>query len=79
MRLGILDTGHGLRKKALFAIIKLVSKHPAPDVLKLLMYRPEFLPLDAVFQATMRGESAWTIGERELMASYVSKTNECEF
>jgi hypothetical protein len=79
MRLEILDRGHGLRKKALFALIKLVSKHPAPDVIKLLTYRPEFLPLGPVFQATMRGESAWSIGERELMASFVSKTNECEF
>jgi len=27
----------------------------------------------------MRGPSAWSIADRELMATFVSKTNECEF
>jgi uncharacterized peroxidase-related enzyme len=27
----------------------------------------------------MRGPSAWSVGDRELMAAYVSKMNECEF
>jgi hypothetical protein len=45
------------------------------------MYRPEYFgrPMSEVFQETMRGSSEWAIGDRELMASYVSKTNECEF
>jgi hypothetical protein len=81
MRLAILDRGHKLRHKLLFRIIKLASGHPAPDVVKLLMYRPEYFgrPMGAVFQETMRGSSEWAIGDRELMASYISKTNECEF
>ena len=36
-------------------------------------------PMNEVFQEVMRGPSEWSIGERELMAAYVSKTNECEF
>jgi len=32
-----------------------------------------------VFQTAMRGPSEWTIAEREMMASYISKVNECEF
>jgi hypothetical protein len=81
MRLPALDHGHRLRTKALFAMIRVVSRQPVPDVVKLLTYRPEFFgaPMNEVFQEAMRGPSAWSIAERELMATYVSKTNECEF
>ena len=81
MRLGVLDHGHKLRTKALFGLIRVVSRHRAPDVLRVLWYRPEFLgnPLNEVFQEAMRGPSEWSVSERELMAAYVSKTNECEF
>ena len=81
MRLAALDSGHGLATKALFVMIRLISKHPVPDVVKTLKYRPEFFgtPMGAVFQEIMRGPSEWSIGDRELMAAFVSKTNECEF
>ena len=81
MRLEALDRGHPLRTKALFAMIRLVSRHPVPDVVKTLMYRGDFFgkPMGAVFQEVMRGPSEWSIGDRELMAAYVSKVNECEF
>ena len=81
MRLSILDNGHTLAKKALFVMIRTVSRVPVPDVVKTLMYRPEFFgtPMGVVFQAAMRGPSEWTIAEREMMASYISKVNECEF
>ena len=81
MRLDILDHGHTLPVKALFVLIRAMSRHPAPDVVKTLRYRPEFFgnPISAVFQQAMRGSSEWSIGDRELMASFVSKTNECEF
>src|ERR1700761_3050314 len=32
-----------------------------------------------VTQEVMRGPSAWSIGDRELMAAFIAKTNECEF
>jgi hypothetical protein len=81
MRLDILDRGHKLRHKLLFRVIRVMTKHPAPDVIKLLTYRPEFFgtPMNEVFQEAMRGPSEWSIGAREMMASFVSKTNECEF
>jgi hypothetical protein len=46
-----------------------------------LRYRPALFgrPMNEVFQTVMRGPSEWSIGERELFAAYVSKTNECEF
>ena len=42
MRLAILDRGHGLGTKILFAIIRAVSRHPVLDVIKLVRYRPDF-------------------------------------
>lgn len=81
MRLQILDTGHGLRAKALLAFIKLVSRRPAPDVVKTLKYRSDFFGdgMSSVFQSAMREQKAWSVGDVELMAAFVSKTNECEF
>lgn len=81
MRLRVLDRGHALGTKALFALIRVLSGHRAPDVVKTLRYRSEFFgtPMGEVFQATMRGPSEWSIADRELMAAYVSKVNACEF
>jgi hypothetical protein len=81
MRLEILNSGHKLRHRLLFRLIRVISKHPAPDVIKVVAYRGEFFgtPVNEVFQGAMRGPSAWSVGERELMAAFVSKTNECEF
>ena len=81
MRLASLDHGHTFKTKAMFAMIRVLSRHPVPDVVKTLTYRPEFFgkSMGAVFQEVMRGPSEWSIGDRELMAAYVSKTNECEF
>jgi hypothetical protein len=81
MRLTILDSGHGFWSKVLFAIIRLVSRQPVPDVVKLNHYRPDFYgtPMREIAQEAMRGASAWSVGDRELMAAFVSKINECEF
>jgi AhpD family alkylhydroperoxidase len=81
MRLAILDHGHGLATKALFALIRAVSGHPVLDVIKLVKYRSDFYgePMQAVTQEAMRGPSAWSVADRELMAALVAKTNACEF
>jgi len=81
MRLAAVDSGHTMRMKALFAFIRIVSRHRVPDVVKTLTYRPEFFggPMSDLFQEVMRGPSEWSVGDRELMAAYVSNTNECEF
>ena len=81
MRLGVLDHGHSWKTKAMFAVMRVISRGPVPDVIKTLMYRPDFFgtPMNEVFQEAMRGPSAWSVGDRELMASFVSKANECEF
>ncbi len=81
MRLDVLDHGHPFKTKALFALIRVMSGHRAPDVVKTLRYRPEFFgsPMRDVFQEVMRGPSAWSVADRELMAAYVSRVNACEF
>jgi uncharacterized peroxidase-related enzyme len=81
MRLAILDGGHGFGTKALFAVIRAASRQPVPEVLKLVKYRSEFFGtnMSAVTHEAMRGPSAWSVGDRELMAAVISKVNACEF
>lgn len=79
MRLAILDHGHRLRTKALLGMIRLVSRQPVVDAVKLAFYRPEFYGGGALTHEAMRGPSAWSVGERELMAAYVSEVNRCPF
>jgi AhpD family alkylhydroperoxidase len=80
MRLAILDNGHDVRTKALFALIRASSRLPVPDAVKLNRYRPDFygMPMRELTQEAMRGPSAWSVGDRELMGAFVSKTNNCE-
>jgi uncharacterized peroxidase-related enzyme len=81
MRLEILNHGYGRGTKLLFAVIRLFSGHPVPDAAKLVFYRPDFYgsPAKEFTHETMRGPSAWSVGDRELMAAYVSTVNESVF
>ncbi len=81
MRLEILKNGYRLGTKMLFGIIKLFSGYPLPDAAKLVFYRPDFYgePAKQFTQSAMRGTSSWSVGDRELMAAYISKLNECAF
>jgi hypothetical protein len=81
MRLAILDRSHSFSTKALFALIRAVSRQPVLDVIKLVKYRADFYgrPMQRGTHEVMRGSSAWSVGDRELMAAVVSKMNECEF
>jgi uncharacterized peroxidase-related enzyme len=81
MRLKILDTGHGLATKALFALIATASRKPVLDIIKLVKYRPDFYgnAMARVTQEAMRGSSTWSVGDRELMAAVVAQTNDCAF
>ena len=81
MRLKILGSGYDFGTKVLFAFIHLVSGQPVPDAARLVFYRPDFYgaPMKAFTHPAMRGPSAWSVGDRELMAAFVSKMNECAF
>src|SRR5258708_31829743 len=81
MRLAILDSGRGFATKALFGLIRTVSRQPVLDVIKLVKYRADFYggPMQGVTHEAMRGPSTWSVGDRELRAARVAKTNECEW
>jgi hypothetical protein len=81
MRLDVILHGQRLGDRIKLALIGLMSRRRAPDVIRTIFYRKEFFgkPLNVVFQSAMRGPSAWSVGQRELFAAFVSKKNECEF
>ena len=81
MRLKILNNGYKFGTKVLFAFIQLVSRQRVPDAARLVYYRPDFYgaPMWALTHLAMRGPSAWSVGDRELMAAFVSKMNACAF
>ncbi|HEX6448924.1 MAG TPA: carboxymuconolactone decarboxylase family protein [Trebonia sp.] len=81
MRLDILNRGYSPGTKALFALIKMFSGNAVPDAAKLVFYRPGFYGTRAkqFTHEAMRGPSAWSVADRELMAAYVSKINETAF
>jgi uncharacterized peroxidase-related enzyme len=81
MRLDILNRGYRPRTRLLFALIRVLTGRPLPDAAKLVFYRPDFYGARAkeFTHEAMRGPSAWSVGDRELMAAYVSKLNECAF
>jgi uncharacterized peroxidase-related enzyme len=81
MRLEILNSGYRPGTKLLFAVIRLFSGQPLPDAAKLVFYRPDFYGTLAkkFTHEAMRGPSGWSVGDRELMAAYVSKVNDSAF
>jgi uncharacterized peroxidase-related enzyme len=81
MRPDVLNRGYRPGTKLLFAIIRLFSGRPLPDAAKLVFYRPDFYGARAkeFTHEAMRGPSAWSVGDRELMAAYVSTVNESAF
>jgi alkylhydroperoxidase family enzyme len=79
MRLEVLDRGHRLGTKALLTVIRLVSRQPVVDAVKLAFYRPDFYGAGDLTHEAMRGPSAWSVGDRELMAAYVSQVNDTQF
>src|SRR5690348_543767 len=81
MRLDILNNGYTFTAKLLFSIIKAVSGYPLPDAARLVFYRPDFYgtPMKKFTHKAMRGPSSWSVGDRELMAAFVSKINACAF
>ena len=80
MRLAALD--HGQRGRGrLFVWLLDKVRGRAPDVIRTLMYRPEFFgrPASRAFQHVLRGASPWSVPERELFAAYTSRLNQCPF
>ena len=81
MRLEKVACGHRFKERMILRMIKLFSREEPEDVVKTLMYRPEFFGgwHNRMTQVVMRGPSPWTVGERELFAAFVSRLNQCPF
>lgn len=81
MRLQMLVDGHPLRTRLMFGFVTLVTRRRVPDIVRILMYRPEFFGehQNLLSQAVLRGPSSWSVGQRELFAAYTSRVNHCAF
>ncbi|MBV1852283.1 carboxymuconolactone decarboxylase family protein [Catellatospora tritici] len=81
MRLPSLSRSWRFSDRVKLKLIRIASGRPPADILKILHYRREFFgePFTEWVHQVLRGPSEWSIGERELMASFVSHLNQCRF
>jgi len=81
MRLERVERGHRFGEKLILAVVGLLVRGRAPDILRALLYRPEIFgrTANAWTHAAMRGPSLWSVGERELFAAFTSRRNNCPF
>jgi len=81
IRLERVAHGHAFKERLLLGVMRVMTRRQVPDVVRTLLYRRAFWGdrLNELLQSVLRGPSPWTVGERELMASYVSNLNRCRF
>jgi len=81
LRLAILERGHSWPKRLFLRAIERVGRVRADDVLRTSIYRPRFFGRGWMrfARSILRGPSAWSPGERELIAAMVSRLNACPY
>jgi AhpD family alkylhydroperoxidase len=81
MRLREVERGDRLVWRLLIWFISLVSGMRLSDAARIVLYHKQFFgdPMSRWTHMAMRGESDWTVGERELMAAMTAKWNACVF
>jgi hypothetical protein len=80
MRLSTVKRAKGFRQKMQLLLMRL-SDYTPTDFNLTMMYRPEFFG-DAFGRLQVelaRGDSDWTLADRELFCAFISKTNGCRF
>ena len=79
MRLAAIRRGDRWPNRLFLRLVGTMAKTDPPDVVRTMCYRSGFFGgrYTALVQSVMRGPSAWTVGERELMAAYTSYLNQC--
>jgi uncharacterized peroxidase-related enzyme len=80
MRLEAFRTRAVLSSRIIARLVQFVAGFH-PDIVRVLLYRKDFFgdTFNAGFYATLRAESEWSVGERELMAAFVSEKNQCRY
>jgi len=81
LRLAVLERGHSWPKRLFLGAIERIGRVRADDVLRTSIYWPRFFghAWMRFAQSILRGPSAWSAGERELIAAMVSRLNACPF
>ncbi len=81
MRLQVVERGHAPAQREVLDRLRAERGAEPTDVLKTFCYRPELFgeAFSGLVDATLRGESDWSVGERELLATFVSAQNQCLF
>jgi uncharacterized peroxidase-related enzyme len=81
IRLEVVRSGHGIKHKVMLGLGRFFIGAEPPDILRILFHRHDFWgkPVGLLTEAVLRGDSEWSVGERELFAAYVSTKNRCRF
>lgn len=81
MRLEVLESGHRLPARLFIRTSELVLRQRMDNVVLTALHRPELWgkPFFTLAPEVLRGPSFWEVGEREYMAMFVSKLNDCPF
>lgn len=81
MRLDILEHGHRLRARLFMRFVRLLTRQRLDAVAQVALYRPRFFgdPMLTMGSEVLRGPSYWTPAEREFLAAYTSRLNQCPF
>jgi hypothetical protein len=81
MILANLEASLGVGSRAILRGIRLICHQAPVDILKVSLYRPRHFgrPFCTLAHELMRGKSAWTRGEREILGAFVSTLNQCVY
>lgn len=81
MRLAILDQGHRLRARLFMRVVRRLSGQRLDPVAQMALYRPQYFgaPMFAFGSDVLRGSSYWSAAEREFLAVFTSRLNDCPF
>lgn len=81
IRLHQVAYGHAFKERLLLGVMRVVMGRPPPDVVRTLLYRRAYWGdrLNELLQSVMRGPGPWSIGHRELFATFVAHLNQCRF
>jgi len=80
MRLELFHTRQRISATLIAQIVRFVEGFN-PDIVRMFLYRKDFFGefFQSRFHETLRGDSDWSFGDRELMAAFVSSRNQCRY